>query len=245
MSKHNEIKQRPYILQGPSIIRIKEEDIPNTFFTSDLHLNHKNVFKFTERENSFTDIDNMTIKLTNNLCIPSSFNNNILFHCGDMIFGSKANTESIYKELASSLSTTYNKVYAVIGNHDYENIMKCTNLVSSFSHDISDGELIHNWYWNTVYIVEVYREQQCILKFTVSHFPMNEFYGSFNIHGHLHSTPSDNRETITKWRNTGKHFDCGCDNNEYMPVSLKDIVENKTSIKFSEIPTYKNIKFNY
>jgi calcineurin-like phosphoesterase family protein len=245
------------ILIGSPILRFKEEDIPNIFFTSDLHIQHNNIRNFTARGTDFTDIDDMDTKLLEKINHPiinypkvSNMNKLILFHCGDLLFGKASQSEHYYKIIQDGLSS-YHRVYAVAGNHDRNNILMRHQLISAYSGDITDGtECNTKWFWNNMYIVEIYRGSKCILVFTVSHFPMEEYHGSFNIHGHLHSYPDINPKDHHyadwhRWSDDGHHFDCGVDNNQYQAVALTDILDGKTDIKIKEIPQTSNMKFIY
>jgi calcineurin-like phosphoesterase family protein len=245
------------ILIGSPILRFKEEDIPNIFFTSDLHIQHKNILHFTPRGGAFQDVEDMDSSLLNSvnnpaILYPNSTNMDklILFHCGDLLFGQAGLSQSFYKMIQDSLSS-YHRIYAVAGNHDRNNILMRHQLISSYSDDIMDGtECNTKWFWNNMYIVEIYRGSQCIMVFTVSHFPMEEYHGSFNIHGHLHSYKDMNPEDHHyvdwhRWSDDGHHFDCGVDNNQYQAVALTDILDGKTDIKIKEIPQTSGLKFKY
>lgn len=106
------MKNFPNILyQGPSIIRINEEDIPYIMFTSDLHIHHKNILYYTRRLNieGIIDIDTMSNVFAKNI---NSYVYNIidnfdktalsngkikLINCVDFIFASASNSYDIYK----------------------------------------------------------------------------------------------------------------------------------------------------
>lgn len=238
------------ILVAPPILRFQENEVPNIFFTSDLHIKHKNILEFTQRKDIFPDITCMNKQLLEMVNTPvlhplSDPDRLILFHCGDLLFG-----KSSYKMIQDGLSK-YERVYAIAGNHDRNNILMHHQLVMSYTGDITDGtECNIKWFWNNMFIVELYRGAKCITVFTVSHFPMKEFHGSFNIHGHLHSFPgfepdTEYHKTWESWLSTGVHFDCGVDNNNYKPVCLCDILLGKTSIAVAEIPQLANIKFSF
>lgn len=257
--KNNTPAPKKHILQGPTVIKIQEEDIPYVFFTSDLHWNHKNILSFTQRGNNWTEVSDMNTGILGNYCL--QFENDKIqearenghkirfIHCGDLIFGSKSQVPQNLIEIQSEIDPLVDEVYAVFGNHDIQNILPSYDIIPSYSFVNHEIECNTKWFWNTLYIMEIYRGTKCICRFTISHFPMDDFYGAFNIHGHLHSQPDfndnmNNKDIIVKYRNTGRHFDCGVDNNYYKAVSLADILEGKTSIVLSNETTGKR-QFNY
>lgn len=243
------------ILVAPPVLRFQEEEVPNIFFTSDLHIEHKNILEFTKRKEIFSDVTDMNRRLLEMVNDPvlhpqSDTKKLILVHCGDLLFGQRSLSQSNYKMIQEGLSK-YDRVYAVAGNHDRNNIMMQHKLIMSYSGNITDGtECNTKWFWNNMFIVEIYRGAKCISVFTVSHFPMTEFHGAFNIHGHLHSFPgfepdTESHKTWEGWLSTGVHFDCGVDNNNYKPVCLCDILSGKTSVKIDKIPQLAGIKFSF
>ena len=238
----NQILPKNKILLGPLIIKIKEEDVKYVFMTSDIHHAHNNILHFTQRGGYWKDIDEMGKGIVQNMNDAiSSFTGDerkktILFHCGDIQFGSKGGAQERYKWLQDNLK--YQTVYCVTGNHDVYNVLHQHELITSYNYNSNDGTYCNpNWFWNHMYIVEIYRQQKCICQFTVSHFPMEEFHGQFNIHGHLHTRPKihvkdeDSYINMERWIKTGHHLDVGVDNNDYRPVSLYDIMAGNTQIQ--------------
>lgn len=237
--KNNNPKPKNTLLLGPMIVKIAEQDIPYTYFSSDLHIQHKNILHFTMRGKCFTDVHDMNIRLLDNIVNTVQHrpgHKTRYFHCGDLLFGTKGQCNEYLKDIQDALKDI-DKVYAVVGNHDVDNILKYHNMIPAYGFNTTETYCCPNWFWNNMFIVEIQRNEQTVCRFTVSHFPMDEFHGKFNIHGHLHSEPidrkdnSNNQAVIDKYRTTGTHFDCGVDNNFYYPVPLSRILENKTSIK--------------
>lgn len=240
------IQPKNYILQGPTIIRIDEKDIPYTYVSSDLHYSHKNILNFTNRGKIYNDIDEMNAGILENYqkqlepLQDTRGEHTIRFiHCGDLIFGTKSQVNEKLSIIQNKIDPYVDEVYAVFGNHDIENILRYHEVIPAFGFNTLSANCNNKWFWNNVYVVEVYRETKCILRFTVSHFPMEEYYGAFNIHGHLHSQEDihanmNNAEEVARYRATGHHFDCGLDFNNCKAVSLADILEGKTSINVPE-----------
>ena len=91
------------------IIRVKEEDMPYIFFTSDWHIQHKNILNFTQRGIKYKDVDDMFNGIMFNMnviydSIPDEHKHQaMLFHCGDLLFGSRSKCQEFYKEIQASL----------------------------------------------------------------------------------------------------------------------------------------------
>lgn len=237
------------LYKGPAVVRIDESQIPYIIFTSDLHLYHKNILYFTQRLSfdGISDIDTMFTVFTDNInnAINNKFpdvdkSNIILFNCGDLIFGSKSNTYNRYIEFKDKLLPI--TVYNIIGNHDINNIIRSCELVDN---------PVETWMWNNTYLLEIYRGDQCIAIFTISHQPMLDFTGSINIHGHLHTIEDlenykgSDKEFAIQLRKDGQHIDVGVDRWYGQPVWLSDILENKTDIQIDKIPQLQSMKWQY
>lgn len=206
------------LVNGPSVVKIKFEDIPNVIFTSDFHLNHENIIRFTNRP--YANASDMNKSLMDNLTksvLSIGKNKAIVFNCGDLMYGTKRE----YREFTENL--TYGKYYMCIGNHDLQNVLK----QCQFDTERNDAPIV----WNGEYIVEVLDENgRRLTLFTVSHHPQITFTGDFNLHGHLHTVPNlddyigKDKEIAKQMRADGKHYDVGVDNNGMKPVRLIDIL---------------------
>ena len=99
--------------------------------------------------------------------------------------------------------------------------------------------------------MEIYRGAKCLTRFTISHFPLKEYYGYFNIHGHLHTYEdlslynTIDTEYAKELRANGHYIDVGVDRWEGKPVLLSDILENKTDIQVEKIPQLTSVKWQY
>lgn len=176
------------------------------FFTSDLHLGHKNIIEFCHRP--FIDIKDMSIKLIDNW---NSIvrKQDIVFLAGDIFW---FNDKHAIKRVFNQLNGT---IYIIPGNHDKEN--SYTNLPE---HCILLNDIVHLW---IKYNDEFYF-------FAISHYPLLTYRGmgrrnTLNLHGHIHSGPNStaSEASIT----TSNHYDIGVDNNMYRPVSLTKIINLK------------------
>lgn len=179
------------------------------YFTSDLHLNHKNAIKFTQRP--FKDTDDMNNKLIenyNSIVGPKD----TVYLLGDVILY-RASQEFKLKALIASLNGTKN---LIIGNHCDKHLYDCFDEVMSYK--------------------EINYQKRKLVLF---HYPIvdNEWNGGYGhgkemgkknrknasimLHGHIHSKgPHYNRENRRK---DIFKYDVGVDANDYKPVSIDEI----------------------
>ena len=213
------------------IIDIDIKDIPNIYFTSDLHFNHNNIIKYSHRP--FKDAEEMNTILLNNLNEELSKSvNPILFNAGDFMFGKV----SMYEDLMEQIKAKH--IYNVIGNHDIVNLVNNRVFVKG------DNRVE----WCNEYIIRIKKDKKFIFAFTLSHYPkpFNCFYGAFNLHGHFHEekniddmTGSDKNKAIALIEN-GFYYDVGVDGNDYKPVKLENILKGQTTL-----PKMKCIDYSY
>lgn len=135
----------------------------NLWFTSDLHLGHYNVIKYSKRP--FIDIEEMHETLINNwnFCVKPR---DMIYLLGDFSFLSSDNTKEILARLNG-------QIYFILGNHDKKKrIDSC----------------IDRFIWMKDYFELKYEKQKMIL----SHYPFLTWHGShrgtWNLHGHCHNS---------------------------------------------------------
>ena len=183
------------------------------FFTSDLHVGHKNVLKFCNRP--FLDIKDMSKGLIENWNRVVG-ENDIVFDLGDMFwFDSRHDVKKFVEQLNGF-------IYKIPGNHD----MDCKRL---FELCLTNKITV----LDDSNVVWVEREGQKTVEIWLSHFPLATWphwtHGSLNFFGHIHSGPlTDNMVDIPgKDLNlkAGQQYDVGVDNNDYTPVSLQYILQ--------------------
>lgn len=221
------------IVAGPPVLRFSITDVPNILFTSDMHLQHANIIKFTNRP--YDCVENMNIDLVNkwNATVDEIGRDKaIIIHCGDFVFGTKRAYNFYINRLLGS------KIYMIIGNHDIKNVVSQYNI-----NMVGDSRIV----WNNEYLVEIYDENKKKLTlFTVTHHPYRGFNGAFNLHGHLHTTPDLNdyggsdKQLAQELRDMGDYYDVGVDANGYKPVRLTDILLGNTIS-----PKMKNIDYEF
>lgn len=168
------------------------------FFTSDLHLGHKNVIGFTNRP--FLSIEEMNERLIKNINKTVGYNDD-LYILGDVAYrANKGKTLDLLK------SINCRHLHLILGNHDK---------------DYSNDGIFESI---DIYKEIEYDENQ--LPLVLFHYEIKEWnrklYGAIHLHGHIHSIGSDHN--IDNFR--AKHFayDVGVDANNYCPVSLEEIL---------------------
>lgn len=153
-----------------------------TYFTSDLHIGHKNICKFTDRHKvvSQEDHDEWLIDLWNATILKSDK----VWHLGDFTFLTK------YNEIAKLMKKLPGQKFFVKGNHDRTKVLDQLK---------SDG-LIQNWYKYEE--IKIRDTPTCLF-----HFPIASWhkvgYGAWHLHGHSHGSYSIPQ---------GKLLDVGIDN---------------------------------
>jgi len=186
------------------------------FFTSDTHINHKNICRGVsswtgdvDRTRDFKDLDSMNSTIIDNINRMVG-QDDILVHLGDFSFGGHTHIPEFRQRILCQ------NIMLVLGNHD-EHIQKNTgNYQALFSS-------VHNYLE-----LEVVRPSHAIFggtikhNFVLEHFPIaswnNMSRGWMHLHGHVHF-PKD------KKLGPGKMLDVGVDGNDYMPYSLSEVVK--------------------
>ena len=224
-----------YINLSPLVLNIQKSEIGNYYFTSDFHLNHKNILYYTDRNKYLSHRDNIddSIKEMNNIIINNmneiadSNPNAILINCGDIILG---NHEEFW-DYQSKLR--FSKIINITGNHDLSNIFRDCTLEYSYDKNAKIQ------FSNTLYI-KVCNGKHYLNTFMVSHIPVESMSKLYNIHGHLHSPENLNEyfnnsdyDIAVRCKEVGRHHDCGLDRNNFKPISLEDIYLGKTDIKIN------------
>ena len=196
------------------MLTIKIDDVESdVFFTSDLHFRHGNIIKYCKRP--FETVQEQTEKLIENWnkTVPDTAT---VFILGDFAFATK-------NQWRGFLNRMTGKKYLILGNHDrhedipvemFEDIVD----LAKVSIKIKDHE------WKT---------------FILSHRPIlcweGRNDGSIMLYGHVHTCSNPEvEETIdselVKFMPKNS-LDVGVDNNDYKPISVKEVLEkikNKT-----------------
>ena len=174
----------------------------NTWFTSDHHLGHENIIKYTERPyDSVQEMDEDLIKKWNSVVDIGD----VVYHLGDFTLGG---------------INTSKKYFSRLNGH--------VHILNNFWHH--DKRWISNGYGNCytksdVVLIEdpilVLELEQIIV---LSHYPQaiwdRKHYGAWHLHGHSHTN------SVAE----GKILDVGVDSafallGEYRPFSLSEVIE--------------------
>jgi calcineurin-like phosphoesterase family protein len=189
------------------------------YFTSDLHLGHKNIIKYCDRP--FHDVDHMNDVIIDNWNSVIS-DDDVVFILGDVAFGDKRDLEVYLARLSG-------RKILIQGNHDRD---------KNIPHHMFD--IIYDGFANIFVKEEGEKDGQSI---TLCHFPMLSWLyshkGAWNLFGHWHSGtvhkpegkgPDDvevaeyvNNEEIAYNKLRPTQYDVGVDGNDYTPVSYYDI----------------------
>lgn len=217
-----------------SKLNITVEPGQRVWFTSDLHLGHKNVLKFASRP--WNTMGEMKRGLFSNWNSRVS-DRDIVFILGDFYYhDSRSELQNILGNLRGQ------KIYFIPGNHDkpraWEDIPERVEVLDCIT---------------TVYFRGVVTcFPQISFEAILCHYPLLTWphytqYGNFHLYGHIHSGPHQQRKDYPKdaLDVPGKNFfppkdhrmyDVGVDNNNYYPVSLYSILR-----KFNIQPNWSSI----
>jgi len=197
------------------LVKYPEEGL---YFTSDTHFGHKNIIGFCNRPfESIEEHDKALIDNWNSVVNP----HDTVFHLGDFAFGGFP----FWKEIRDQLN---GNIILVIGNHDWKNLTAGAKAL--FDECVPQATIVVNG--QTVYL---------------NHFPFlcfahsdPEIYGSdyaIQLFGHIHSGPnSTSRDTSRSSILYPTQYDVGVDNNNYIPISWKEVKEKINS----QVKNYEN-----
>jgi len=156
-----------------------------TFFTSDTHFGHKNIFKFcpdTRRGKDIEEHDELLIQGWNNTVGPKD----AVYHHGDFCMGNATYTKKILDRLNG-------RIYFIYGNHD--NVFRNNAKLRERFEWIGEYKEIYlpapsefQEYPKDPKQTYVVKEQ----KVCMFHFPIYEWnrmhHGSFHLYGHVHGS---------------------------------------------------------
>jgi calcineurin-like phosphoesterase family protein len=170
------------------------------WFTSDLHLDHKNIIQYSKRP--FSDVNEMNNAIIANINI-TVHPEDTLYIVGDFAFANIDRTN----ELLDMIKCKDKRL--VDGNHD------------KFLRDNSGKTL--NCTWHKSY----YEFDISGFRFILFHYPIAvwnvKHYGSIHIYGHVHNESIDVGPPPQYMKNA---FNVNCEMHNYFPVSA-DLIINK------------------
>ena len=189
---------------------LKYNEVPypedSIFFTSDLHFGHKNILNFCKRPWETTEEMDKALITNWNSVVPKD---GIVFDLGDFAFA----PNSRWKEIIGQLNGEH---HLILGNHD---------ITRYPGHQVM--ELFAGVYQQLHLKIE---NKHVIL----NHYPFLCYGGSYRapenatiqLYGHVHSGPDADGLDIERLKYLFPYqYDVGIDNNNYTPVSWKQIKE--------------------
>ena len=197
-------------------LTLNKEDLEGrqVFFTSDLHFNHFNICKLCGRPfSSRKEMNNTLINNWNSVVM----DNDIVFILGDFCFDQRTQWIKFLKQLNG-------KKYLVVGNHD------------------KDSAIPHEMFENVADIMQVYiysytvsnkdnsESKDIYDKFVLNHYCMvawpGQWNGFYHLFGHSHTRKNNIGADATLIdKRPLPSYDVGVDNNNFTPISQKDVVE--------------------
>ncbi|MDE7405755.1 MAG: metallophosphoesterase family protein [Clostridiales bacterium] len=192
------------------------------YFTSDLHLGHKNSITISSRP--FTDIEEMDETLINN------WNNRVkvddtVYIIGDFVWESK--------DPFAYLPRLNGKKVLIAGNHDYKWLKRHGMAIVA-----DDGRVefrdYSEYFINIAQYVEMSLDGVAV---TLCHYPMLEWnasrkYGGYLIHGHIHN--SRDKKYVPLWV-LPHALNAGVDINNYAPVTFDELITNNERYKLAAL----------
>lgn len=186
----------------------------NIWFSSDLHISHKNICKATSTwseggQRDFSSVEEMNEVIINNInnCVKA---NDIFFLLGDLTFGHPYNLYDLRSKIDCK------NIYVILGNHDRD--LRKNKAIKSETKGLIYPQSL---FTEVVNHKEIYVDKQCII---MNHFAFRVWdqshHGSWNLYGHSHGSLPP----------IGKQLDVGIDNafnifGEYRPFSFNEIKE--------------------
>lgn len=194
---------------------IQLEPDQKLFFTSDLHVGHRNILNFCKRP--FLDLKDMSETLIANWNRVVG-ENDIVFDLGDMFWWDSRHD---VKKFVEKLNGT---IFKIPGNHDMdcvrlfelcdrEKVKVCADIVALWVSDLDPafpGRAAELW---------------------LTHMPQATWphrgNGAVNLFGHIHSGPLSGAsmdvpgKDLTLWPH--QQYDVGADNNDYTPIEIREV----------------------
>ena len=171
------------------------------YYTSDLHFGHNNIIKYCNRP--YVDIYDMHKHLIQNWNNKVKDNDDV-YILGDFAFQNSNVSIFTIQDILRSLK---GKKHLIVGNHDQW---------------VNKQQFNPRYFESIDYYKEIKDGGKDII---LCHYPIESWngmeYGSIHLHGHLHDIPTK--------LDLPNRYNVGCDNWNYEPVSLREIL-NKNSL---------------
>lgn len=185
------------------------------YFTSDLHIHHSNILKYTERP--YSNLNEMHVGILQKWNSVVG-NDDTCYHLGDFTFAGKSKAP-IIKDILAQLN---GKIILLAGNHDdmelWDNLIKIApELCANYPHDTARIQFVRSPYMEVTH--QNGKQKQKII---LCHFPIASWnfqqYGAVHLFGHLHGS---NPNIVG-----GKSMDVGVDAiKDGVPISAAEVVD--------------------
>ena len=199
-------------------IHIQLKEGQKVFFTSDLHIGHRNVLRFCNRP--FLDEKDMLKGLVENWNSVVG-EEDIVFDLGDMFWWESRH------EIKKVINKLNGKIYKIPGNHDMdvkrlyelcdpEKVTVCESIVAVYLEGLTKEES-----WENRKVQEIW-----LCHMPLATWPHWEF--TIQLFGHIHSGPlAENAvDVVGKDLLLNKsQYDVGVDNNDFKPIEIREIFE--------------------
>lgn len=196
-------------------LHLQYSDDQKIFFTSDLHIGHRNVLGFCNRP--FNDVKDMSDGFIANWNSVVG-ENDIVFDLGDMFWWDSRH------DIRKFVEKLNGKIYKIPGNHDPD----CRRLFELCSTDkvMVCDDTVECWITGVPGV-------KGTLELFLSHMPQatwpHRSNGAINLFGHIHSGPRCSNRVDVPGKDLFLHkdqqYDVGVDNNNYTPVELCEILK--------------------
>ena len=169
------------------------------FYTSDLHIGHKNAIRFDSRP--FADVEEMEREIIRRWNNKVSLSDDV-YILGDVFYNCK-------KDKSEFLKSLNGRLHLVVGNHDFD-LLKDAEAMSCFVSAEQIEQIVDNG-------------RQVIM----CHFPIiswnKKHRGTYHLYGHVHKKIDEDTLFMIKQE---RAFNAGCMINNYEPCSLNEIIKN-------------------
>jgi len=187
-------------------------NIDRTWFTADQHFDHSNIIEYADRPFSHVDeMNNILIQRWNMNIGP----NDTVYLLGDFTLG--ADAQNFFSRLNGKIN--------VLANYTHHDRRWLENFNLAFYRSMS-GQYVHLEPPLLTLRFDNVKKNGRLLPIALCHFPLavweNKHYGAIHLHGHSHGKYIPAGTAI--WEK-GFIWDVGVDNNDFCPVSLRQVLD--------------------
>lgn len=177
--------------------------------TSDHHLGHINIIKYTERPfEALKEMDDELVRRWNGRVKPKDS----VYHLGDFTLGGVNVARSYFSRLNG-------KIYVVPGGHDRR--------------WVKTKEYLYSKDYIVTVLPQLYELKYQKRRFVLCHYPMRSWegshYGSIHLHGHCHGTigllDESSDTQLPPDQKRGKRLDVSVDCWDFYPITIHQVMD--------------------